>query len=204
MTLCYLCGSPLIRGRNWTRDHIPPTCIFPREKPRNLITVPCCLACNQQFKQLDQKMRNHIGVLAGDRSPEVAKTAEDDILRSFKLSMEFLSQTKPHPALQDDQGRPRALFFFNESELTEWIGRIVKGLVYHRTGRILPRDIPLRVKSLPEIVPQPSASFPMEDGLQFRPHFVYGEVRGQDTDTWILVFYDHLVFAATLPPDAAS
>jgi hypothetical protein len=87
---CYLCGSLLVRGNNMTRDHIPPACIFPPGKPRNLITVPCCLSCNQEYKQLDQKMRNQIAVLAGGRSSDVSRVAGNDILRSFKLSMELV------------------------------------------------------------------------------------------------------------------
>lgn len=181
-----------------SRDHVPPASIFPSEKPRNLITVPCCTPCNQDFKQLDQRMRNYVAALAGPNSGDVGDVARMDILRSYKHSIQFLAQMKPHPSLRDDRGEPRHVFFFDRAELVRWMGRIVKGLIFAKTGEILPRECDLRVTPLPNAVIQPSASFPKEEGLEFRPYFLYGKVGDPGDECWILIFYDQLVFRVEL------
>ena len=50
---CYLCRS----AENLTKDHLPPTNLFPKPKPNNLITVPCCAPCNAGFSKLDEQFR---------------------------------------------------------------------------------------------------------------------------------------------------
>ena len=198
MRQCYLCGKGLRKNENKSKDHVPPDCIFPKEKPQNLITVPCCIECNGAFKLLDEKMRNFFAVLAGDKSDEVSKIARHEILRSGRLSKDFLSYTKQHPALVDDQGNPRLVFYFNNEELERWLIRVVKGLAFHRTRIRISDGAVYKMKVLSEFVPQPSNTFPMEKGLEFRPHFVYGVIQEDNTDFWMLIFYDHLMFSITV------
>jgi hypothetical protein len=56
--ICYLCGSTLVKNFNKSKDHIPPACIFPDNKAKNLITLPCCENCNKEYRTLDEKMKN--------------------------------------------------------------------------------------------------------------------------------------------------
>jgi hypothetical protein len=37
----------------------------------------------------------------------------------------------------------------------------------------------------------------MERGLEFRPYFVYGVIKEENTDFWVLIFYDYLMFSVT-------
>ena len=56
---CYLCGkkaSATPEG-DLTRDHLPPKNLFPQPRPDNLITVPCCYACNNQAHKDDEYLR---------------------------------------------------------------------------------------------------------------------------------------------------
>jgi hypothetical protein len=39
---CIYCGSTT----EPTRDHVPPRAVFPKPRPKNLLTVPACRACN--------------------------------------------------------------------------------------------------------------------------------------------------------------
>lgn len=198
MSQCYFCGKGLKKNESKSRDHVPPDCIFPREKPPNLITVPCCIECNGSFKLLDERMRNFFAVLAGDKSGEAGKIARNEILRSGRLSKDFLSYTKQHPSIVDDQGNPSLIFYFNNEELEHWLIRVVKGLIFHRTQIRIGDDAVFKMKVLSEFVPQPSNTFPMEKGLEFRPHFVYGVIQEHNTDFWVLIFYDHLMFSITV------
>lgn len=50
---CYLCGAT----ENLTRDHIPPKGLFPKPRPSNLYTVPCCEPCNNGASKADEYFR---------------------------------------------------------------------------------------------------------------------------------------------------
>jgi hypothetical protein len=199
---CYLCGNKLLKNKNKSKDHVPPDCIFPQEKPANLITVPCCTDCNGAFSQLDQKMRNFFTILAGDKSGELGKKAQSEILRSRKLSSDFLSYTKEHPSLVNEQGKSRLVFYFDKDELSRWLIRVVKGLWFHRKKTRISDSSVYEVDILSQFMPQPSNTFPLEDGLEFRPHFGYGVVVEETYDFWALIFYDHLMFSVTVKPSA--
>jgi hypothetical protein len=53
---CYLCKAK----ENLTKDHIPPENLFPKPRPGNLITVPCCRPCNDSYSKLDEQFRAFI------------------------------------------------------------------------------------------------------------------------------------------------
>src|ERR1700722_14122860 len=69
---CYLCGA----ADNLTRDHIPPLGFFPKPRPSNLITVPCCHSCNKEWSQEDEYMRALLSLSDIGRS-----TAGDAVFR---------------------------------------------------------------------------------------------------------------------------
>ena len=50
---CFLCGA----NGKLTRDHIPPKCLFPKPRPANLFTLPCCLSCNNAASKDDEYLR---------------------------------------------------------------------------------------------------------------------------------------------------
>jgi len=198
MKQCYLCGDELVKNKNKSKDHVPPDCIFPQEKPPNLITVPCCKKCNEEYKQLDERMRNYLALLAGDKSTSVGQTAQREVFRSRKWREVFLSYTKEHPTLVDDKGYPRLVFYFNDNELKQWLVRIVKGLFYKLNGTRISDAATFKVGKYPQFSPQPSETFPMEKGLEFRPYFIFGILQEQNNDFWVLVFYDRLIFSVSV------
>jgi len=166
------------------------------------MTVHCCTDCNGAFKQLDQKIGNFFKIIAGDKSGELGKKAQSEILRSRKLSLDFLSYTKEHPSLADDQGNTRLMFYFDKDELSRWLIRVVKGLSFRRNGTRISESSVYEVNVLSQFMPQPSDTFPLEDGLKFRPYFVYGVVAEEASDFWVLIFYDHLMFSVKVRPPA--
>lgn len=50
---CFLCGAT----GNLTREHIPPKNLFPKPRPSNLHTVPCCEPCNNGGSKEDEYFR---------------------------------------------------------------------------------------------------------------------------------------------------
>jgi hypothetical protein len=198
MKQCYLCGEKLVKNKNKSKDHVPPDCIFPQDKPPNLMTVPCCKRCNEEYKQLDERMRNYLALLAVDKTASVGETARREVLRSRKWREVFLSYTKQHPNLVDDNGNPRLVFFFDENELKPWLVRIVKGLFYKLNRTRIGDAAVFKVEKYPQFNPQPSETFPMEKGLEYRPYFVYGVVHEENNDFWVLIFYDRLMFSVSV------
>ena len=198
---CYLCGEKLIKNVNRSKDHVPPDCIFPDDKPDNLITVPCCIRCNEEFDPLDTKMRNFTAILAGDQSSDAGDKAQRVVLSSKKLSQEFLTYAKPHPTLTNDDGEPLLIFNFAAEELSKWLIRIVKGLYYWKYRTRINEHAIFNAKVHPEIRPPKSESWPLDEGLHLRPYFVFGNVKDEDqlnTYCWVLIFYDHLVFTVNV------
>jgi hypothetical protein len=193
MIECYFCGRELLK-RDISKDHMPPSCIFPDAKPDNLITVKCCKSCHAEFQILDERMRNYIAIIAGQKSGEVGQKAKNVVLGSPGLVRDFLSHTEEHPTLVDYTGHPRLLFYFTKDELNRWLIRIVKGLHFNRYRERLADGWTFEVTARPEIWLQDSSSFPMEEGLQLRPYFVYGVVEEKEGNFWVLVFYDHVLF----------
>jgi len=112
--------------------------------------------------------------------------------------MFFLSYTKPHPTLVSDEGYPQLKFYFDDSELKQWIVRITKGLFFQLNGTRINSSATFKVNKHPQFTPQPSETFPMEPGLEFRPYFVYGVIHEENNDFWVFVFYDRLIFSVSV------
>jgi hypothetical protein len=198
MAQCYMCGAELIRKKNSEKDHVPPECIFPEDhKPLNLFTLRCCTSCHDEFDVLDERMRNYLALLAINESGAAGAKAKRAVLSRPKLREEFLSHTRNHPSLKDAAGDPRLLFFFDDEDLKRWLVRIVKGLYYRKYKRRIDNDLTYRVEKLPELTPQPSMTFPMDEGLEARPYFVYGVIEEPNSGYWVLIFYDRLIFTVT-------
>jgi len=199
MAKCYICSEDLIRKTNMEKDHVPPECIFPEDrKPQNLFTVKCCTSCHDEFDVLDERMRNYVAILAGRESGIVGEKALRVLQRSPKLRERFISLTKDHPSLLNDNGEPRLLFFFDDRELNRWLVRIVKGLYFLKYKKIVKDNLVYSVEKLPELTPQPSMTFPMEEGLEMRPYFVYDAIQEPGSDYWVLIFYDRIMFSVTV------
>jgi len=118
--LCYLCGEPLKRRQNWSKDHIPPDNIFPSGTPQ--ITVPCCIQCNGGFSEVDEIMRNRLA-FSSEYSPEDVR---DTALRSMQKAIAKFGHMNIFEA-NDDDGRKRIGIRFNDDIANRWLERIVRG-----------------------------------------------------------------------------
>lgn len=56
---CIYCGS----NKDLTKDHIPPKSFFSSPRPSNLITVPSCKICNNEYGKDDERIRNLLSSL---------------------------------------------------------------------------------------------------------------------------------------------
>ncbi len=78
--VCVYCGC----AKADTADHVPPKLLFPVPRPSDLITVPCCRACNSSFQRDDQYLRAAL-LLRRDIADEPEAQA---IMEAFFRSLE--------------------------------------------------------------------------------------------------------------------
>lgn len=88
---CYLCRGT----ENLTRDHVPPENLFPKPKPSNLITVPCCKSCNAGFSKLDEQFRVFVSTPVN----------VSDIGKAVMRSKVFGGSLKKSPALKKQMAK---------------------------------------------------------------------------------------------------
>ena len=78
--LCVNCRSP----EDLTRDHIPPKSFFPKPRPNNLITVPCCRTCHKEFTENDEYLRNYLIFSSQCRGHAAARQLQENGLLSLQ------------------------------------------------------------------------------------------------------------------------
>jgi hypothetical protein len=101
---CIYCGSTT----EPTRDHVPPRAVFPKPRPKNLVTVPACRACNS------------------------AAAADDEYFATVLRA----ATRGPKPALPVPFGFGRALGSdVDLPRVHRVVARVVRGLYYRETGR---------------------------------------------------------------------
>ncbi len=76
---CIYCGG----NEDMTVDHIPPKGMFPEPRPSNMLTVPCCMKCNQCFSKDDEYFRTVLVNNASVVSDPNAQAVNEKFLRSL-------------------------------------------------------------------------------------------------------------------------
>jgi hypothetical protein len=126
---CYLCGST----ENLTRDHIPPENIFPKPKPTNLITVPCCRKCNEGFSKDDEAFRLWVASSVG-RSPAGDWIWEKKVVGStLRRSPKLLENIQPFFGkdwMETPHGKIEMdTLAFPPERMNRYLVRLTKGLL---------------------------------------------------------------------------
>ncbi len=126
--ICYLCG-----GKAETVDHVPPKSFFPKPWPLNLLTVPCCTACNNGLSQLDEQMRMFLAAdeHANDSARQIRFQkifTENSVKRkSFRT---VASTLKSFPVLVDGNLQTAHSLSASTKELYHFVERVIRGLAW--------------------------------------------------------------------------
>lgn len=146
--LCAICGERPAT----TRDHIPPAGIFPKPRPSDLVTVPCCLECNNSGSMWDERFRVYLSLHVARNDPEWQNLLEKNVIPTLnhnrRLTREIFESTK-NIMLKT----PGGLYLGKVTEI-RWdseahdrvIERTIRGLHYHHTGEILGNRATVHVK----------------------------------------------------------
>lgn len=133
---CALCGSNDVVGGY---DHLPPQAIFRKPRPKNLITVPACIKCNNGSSKDDEVFKTFLAFLLGI-SPatdslfkSAISTARKKFSRYILANMQRAYLTTPSGIIYD-QGYTIPFTPEIANAFESVIRRITTGLYYHHFG----------------------------------------------------------------------
>lgn len=208
MSCAYCCGTAT------TRDHVPPVGFYPRPRPSDLITVPCCRECNQRFAVDDEYVQAVLHMRDDVSRSPAAVGLLDRTLRALRRT----EADRFNRALSDDLTTiplvtPSGLYLgtrdtlqVDKARMSGFISRLVRGLGFHTWGQAVPEHFRVR----------PSLGLEQNRGLldKFRTYAVSGTVRwigdrvfgyawneagdSPMSSIWLLVFYDLVPFGAVV------
>lgn len=150
LELCAICGERPAT----TRDHVPPAAIFPKPRPSDLVTVPCCLPCNNGASPFDERFGVYLAMHVSRHEPNWESTLGAKVLRTVRhnqrLRREILEDAE-EVMLRSPSGLHlgRAVKIQWDSEAHDRVvERIIRGLHYHHTGEIVGASGNVRVHFL--------------------------------------------------------
>jgi hypothetical protein len=218
--ICVYCGQS---DNHITADHIPPKNFFPDPKPSNLITVPCCLRCNQKAAKDDEYFRTVItmreDIAEHHEAVRVLPAVQRGLRRPGGFRKTFLA------ALRKAEIRtPGGLYLGNTTVLSvdfvrleRVASRIIQGLFYYEKGARLPEQYEAVTyapskwafrrneevnNQLVELVTY-ACSQPLKaigDGVFSYKFCVCDE--DDNSIVWVLIFYEGITFVGmTMPID---
>lgn len=146
--VCVICA---IRPST-TRDHVPPKGWF-KGLRTGLITVPACYECNQAASNDDENLRFYLSVQVGMPTQAAAllwdNGAHKSILRKSKLRVPFLESLREVTTTDAKGNLVKRLAFPAPLNLYQRVfERIVRGLYFHHSGKILPPTVRVLVEPL--------------------------------------------------------
>ena len=136
-----------------TRDHVIAKCLFPKPRPSNLITVPSCDDCNSDKAIDDDFLRDYLTVdFAGSQSPTASALFEGKVRRSVKRNSSDLARSLLESARDQPLYTKGGIYLgdavfapIDESRFIKLFGRIIRGLYFHYTRKIIPLSYPVEV-----------------------------------------------------------
>lgn len=138
MPTCYNCGNDFTEV-NITREHIPAQNLFAGygdEYKVNRIVVPACFECNNQYSQIDQEIRDAIGIMNNndDKQTELTRKSVKSIMRRKSWA----------DRLFFDGGKVMAVDF-SYDDLKRLHIKNFKGIFFNKYGKPLPKDFEVEI-----------------------------------------------------------
>lgn len=198
---CYNCGST----ENLTNDHIPPKGFFPPPRPTDLITVKCCVRCNNSFSTDDEAFRLWVTSARGCSEAGTwiwtHKVAPNSIEAKPRLKAK-MAQLLHTLTLDTPSGTiVTPALGFPQIRAKRFLSRITKGLIVRFYPHLHDRLNRFRVY---QILPKPESIGIVR---QLIPLMAYDErgngvfrfyrgvpVDAQQNSAWIFFFYDDAAF----------
>ncbi len=206
---CAYCG----RNLPVTDDHIPPKNLFPSPRTSNLITVPCCVPCYEDWSKDDEYFRAVILSSANVSDEPKAQDVMGSLLRSVsksrgfaKLLIDNIKEIELVTQAGIYLGREDALKL--DVARVDRVGhRIIRGLFFHEKKSSLPANYQVIAKIQqfgiePILEKLQGVIFPklriIQDGVFC---YTFRETdEDPNTGIWLLSFYEKLYFVGFTRP----
>lgn len=142
LSRCVYCQA----AEDLTDDHIPPKTLFAKPRPSTLITVPACRTCNSKASIDDEYFRYALTMSdATGINPKAAKGRESSLRslarpRATRFKSRLLSSFRP-VEVRSPHGvilGTRLGYQVELGRVFAVVSRIVRGLYYYETKRLLP------------------------------------------------------------------
>ena len=210
---CCYCGkiAPV------TKDHIPPKNLFPRPRPSNLITVPCCQHCREGWSDDDEYFRAILLSSELTESHVEAKKATEAFLRSLQRPqhgrfLRMLASNITSANVYTTKARlyigRHPIMVYDRNRVDRVTSRIVRGLFFKRTGCVFP-DTHEIITVMRENISGKLDEFALKNKDSFSPPievgnsvFAYTVAFAEDnvSSCWVMFFYDRFPIVAFTHP----
>lgn len=148
--LCAICG---VRPAT-TRDHVPPAAVFPKPRPSDLVTVPCCRPCNNDASRWDERFAVYLSLHVSRHEPGWLSKSGKSVLRTTRHNQRLLRQILE--SSEDVMLRTPAGLLLGPAVKVRWdseahdkvVERTIRGLHFHHTGEILGNRAHVKVQFL--------------------------------------------------------
>lgn len=193
--LCPYCAE----AEPTTKDHLPPKGIFPTPRPSDLITVPCCAACNNAASIYDERFKVFLSLHIGDAKEDTSRLFHEHTRRTLrhnrKLMRKILGGLNP-AYLTNRQGIITGQGYtirWDSEAHDQVIGRMIRGLYFHHFDAVLPKATPITIHWYRELSDD---TFALAQQLHRRTvgdgqfEYAFGRATDNpDSSVWIFQFY---------------
>jgi hypothetical protein len=181
--ICVYCG----REGPITDDHAPPRSFYPDPPPKNLITVPCCEACNKSFAKDDDYVRLIFTTAEGLMDnparnallPTVKRFAERKESKNILSSLHRSLESGYYPTASGVLTK-RQRFVIDGERLDAFAKRIVKAVFYREKGYPVPSGYMIHAINYRGFAEAQRVSGPNADFYQFILH----ELISAEAQSW--------------------
>lgn len=203
--MCAYCGKygPL------TRDHIPPISFFPKPRPSNLITVPCCEVCRAGWSDDDEYFRTAVVSSAEVSEHKHARKVNESVLRALRKPSKQGFAKLIRDSLQLIEVTTDSGIYLGKAgvlAIEKWrfdrvAERIIRGLFFHEKGRPVPNKYEVtnrlsqgQAKQILDGIPEAKFIEPRVIGDYIFAYTYAPTVEDPDSMVWLSYFYKRLLF----------
>lgn len=147
-SVCYLCGQAILEGQPLDRDHVPPRQVFPSSIRSGLalLTLPVHKACHGTTGRDEEYFLQHVLFPLAQSTP-AGQAAVPDFQAAIRRDAGW---NKAQRVRTEFDARPGGLVLpndkmvkhFDPEPVAQTIWKIVRGLFFSDTGRVLPVTTP--------------------------------------------------------------
>jgi hypothetical protein len=202
-TLCIYCGNkPGI-----TKDHVPPKNLFPKPRPTNMVTVPCCDECQNKYKKDEDVFVAWINFGPAGVTKQGKALWDQKLKRTYKKDL-GVKKVIANSFKQINLVTPGGIYLgkklvvlIDQKRLTNVLKKIIRGLFWVEYKVRLPDKIPINIigirkndSRINEIIPftQQASTF-WENVFEYRHVWLDRE---SFESLWALSFYRQNYFIA--------